>query len=126
VQFSLAESRRLTPCENRGMHNIFIKVVDAGGNPVDGVMLIQTPDGQPGNVIDKQVSGSKGPGLCEFVMWKGAQYEVYVTGDGANPGSTEIAQGLNSTFTDEATCDQGGGGNTLFHNSFTVTFRKNF
>ena len=108
------------------MHNIFVKVVDASGAPVDGVLLVQTPNGQPGNVIDKAVSGSKGPGLAEFVMWKGAEYAVYVSGDGANPGSTDIAQGLNSNFTDEAECPGGGGGNTLFHNSFAVTFRKNF
>jgi hypothetical protein len=43
-----------------------------------------------------------------------------------NPGNSEIAQPLHSNFTDEATCDSGGGGNTLFHNSFNVVFRKNF
>ena len=59
TQFTLTEVRRLTPCENRGMHNIFVTVVDAAGNPVDGVMLVQTPNGQPGNVLDKQLSGSK-------------------------------------------------------------------
>lgn len=125
VQFSLAEMRKLTPCENHGMHNIFVKVVDAAGNPIDGVVLIQTPAGQMGNVLDKQVSGSKGPGLAEFVMWKGAEYAVYVTGDGANPGNTDIAQKLHPNFPDEvsAECPMG---NTLFHNSWNVVFRKNF
>jgi CRP-like cAMP-binding protein len=126
VQFKLAEMRRLTPCENRGKHNIFIKVVDAAGNPVDGVNLVQTPAGQPGNVLDKMVSGAKGPGLAEFVMWKGAEYSVYVTNDGANPASTDIAQPLHSNFTDEAKCSDGEGGNTLFHNSFNVVFQKTF
>jgi CRP-like cAMP-binding protein len=126
VQFSLVEVRRLSPCENRGNHNIFVKVVDAGGNPVDGVVLVQSPNGQAGNVLDKQVSGSKGPGQAEFIMWKMAEYAVYVSGDGANPGSTEIAQPVHSNFTDEAECSSGGGGNTLFHNSFSVIFRKNF
>lgn len=126
VQFKLAESRRLSPCENKGMHNIFIKVVDGAGNPVDGVVLVQSPNGQYGNVIDKAVSGSKGPGMAEFIMWKGAEYSVYVTGDGANPGSTDIANALHSGFTDEAECSSGGGGNTLFHNSFSVIFVKNF
>lgn len=126
VQFSLVEARRLTPCENKGNHNIFIKVVDAAGNPVDGVMVIQTPNGQPGNVIDKQVSGSKGPGMAEFLMWKLADYSVYVSTDGGNPTSTDMANGLNSGFTDEAECAPGQGGNTLFHNSFSVIFRKNF
>ena len=126
TQFTLVEVRRLDPCENRGMHNIFVKVVDAAGNPVDGVLLVQTPNGQPGNVLDKQLSGSKGPGKAEFIMWKMAEYSVYVSGDGVNPGNSETAQPLHSNFTDEAECASGGGGNTLFHNSFSVVFRKNF
>ena len=126
TQFTVIESRRLTPCENRGMHNVFVQVVDGAGNPVDGVTLVQTPNGQPGNVLDKQMSGSKGPGKAEFLMWKMAEYSVYVSSDGVNPGNSEIAQPLHSNFTDEATCDSGGGGNTLFHNSFSVVFRKNF
>ena len=125
VQFTLVESRRLTPCENRGKHNIFIKIVDAGGNPVDGVMLLQTTHGQIGNVQDKTVSGTKGPGLAEFALWKGATYDVYVSTDGVNPASSDIAQELHSNFTDEVNCADGGGGNTLFHNSFNVIFRKN-
>ncbi len=126
TQFTLVEVRRLDPCENRGMHNIFVKVVDAAGNPVDGVLLVQTPHGPPGNVLDKQLSGSKGPGKAEFIMWKMAEYSVYVSGDGVNPGNSETAQPLHSNFTDEAECASGGGGNTLFHNSFSVVFRKNF
>ena len=125
-QYKLIESRRMTPCENRGMHNIFIKVVDAAGNPVDGVTFVQTPAGQVGNVLDKMVTGTKGPGLAEFVMWHFANYDVYATNDGANPTGSDIAQGLNSNFIDEAACADGGGGNTLFHNSFNVVFVKNF
>jgi CRP-like cAMP-binding protein len=125
-QYKLAESRRMTACENRGMHNIFIKVVDQAGNPVDGVTLVQTPADQIGNVLDKMVSGTKGPGLAEFIMWHFAQYAVYATNDGANPAGGDIAQGLNSNFTDEEACADGGGGNTLFHNSFKVVFVKNF
>jgi hypothetical protein len=125
-QYKLVESRRMTPCENRGMHNIFIKVVDAAGNPVDGVTFVQTPADQIGNVLDKMVSGTKGPGLAEFVMWHFAEYAVYATNDGVNPAGGDIAQGLNSNFVDEAACADGGGGNTLFHNSFNVVFVKNF
>ncbi len=126
VQYKLVEMRRLSACENRGMHNIFIKVIDAAGNPVDGVMLIQSPSGQPGNVLDKMVSGSKGPGLAEFIMWKGAEYAVYVSADGANPASTDIAQPVHSNFADEEMCADGGGGNTLFHNSFSLVFQKTY
>jgi len=127
VQYKLIEMRRMTPCENRGNHHIFIKVVDAAGNPVDGITLVQVPNGQPGNVLDKMVSGEKRPGLAEFIMWKGAEYGVYVTNDGVNPASSDIAQPLHPNFTDEAMCgDGGGGGNTLFHNSFSVVFQKTF
>jgi len=126
VQFQLKEARRMDPCENRGKHNIFIKVVDAAGNPVDGVTLVQTPADQIGNVLDKVVTGVKGPGLAEFIMWKGAQYAVYVTNDGVNPASTDIARPLHPNFTDEAMCSDGQGGNTLFHNSFNVVFQKNY
>jgi hypothetical protein len=126
VQFSLLEARRLSPCENKGNHNIFVKVIDAAGNPVDGVLLVQSPNGGYGNAIDKQMSGSKGPGLAEFLMWKMAEYSVYISTDGANPASTDIANSLHSNFTDEADCAPGQGGNTLFHNSFSVIFRKNF
>jgi hypothetical protein len=125
-QFSVTENRRMTPCENKGNHHIFINVVDAGGNPLDGVTLVQTPHGQIGNILDKTVSGIKGPGKAEFTMWKGGGYDVYVTSDGVNPANTEIAQGMTSGLPDEANCSDGGGGNTLFHNSFKVVFRKNF
>jgi CRP-like cAMP-binding protein len=126
AQFTLVEARRLTPCENLGKHHIFIKIVDAGGNPIDGVTLVQSPAGQHGNVMDKTLSGTKGPGQAEFTMWKGGTYDVYVSGDGANPGNTEIARQLTSGLPDEALCPSSPGGNTLFHNSFSVIFRKNF
>ncbi len=126
VKYKLIEMRRLAPCENRGMHNIFVKVVDAAGNPVDGVTLIQAPAGEPGNVLDKMVSGTKGPGLAEFIMWKMATYGVYISEDGANPTGSDIAQPVHANFTDEAECSDGGGGNTLFHNSFSLVFQKNY
>jgi hypothetical protein len=90
------------------------------------VTLVQSAAGQSGNVMDKTVSGTKGPGLAEFAMWKGGTYDVYVSADGVNPSNTEIAQQMTSGLPDEANCDDGGGGNTLFHNSFNVIFRKNF
>lgn len=126
VQFKLIEMRRLSPCENRGMHNIFVKVVDTAGNPLDGVTVVQSPNGQAGNVLDKVVSGAKGPGMAEFLMWKGAEYAVYISTDGVNPASTDIAQPVHSNFADEAECSEGGGGNTLFHNSFSLVFQKTY
>jgi CRP-like cAMP-binding protein len=126
VQFKLIENRRLTPCENLGKHNIFIKIVDVAGNPVDGVVVVQTPKDQIGNVLDKSVTGAKGPGLAEFAMWKGAEYSVYVTEDGVNPSSVEVASGMNSNFVGDEMCPTADGGNTLFHNSFNLIFQKQF
>ena len=126
TQYTLVESRRMTPCENRGKHNIYIKVVDAAGNPVDGVTLVQSPADQPGRALDKMVTGEKGPGLAEFVMWKKAEYAVYISDDGANPANSDIARPLHANYIDEAACSEGGGGNTLYHNSFNVVFQKNF
>jgi hypothetical protein len=126
AQFTLVEARRLTACENLGKHNIFIKIVDGAGNPVDGVTLVQVPAGTTGNVLDKTVSGTKGPGLAEFAMWKGGGYDVYITNDGVNPSNPEIARQMTSGLPDEENCSGASGGNTLFHNSFNVIFRKNF
>lgn len=124
VEWRVASSRRMTACENKGNHNIFINVLDAAGNPLDGVVLIQTSDGNPGDILDRTVSGTKGPGKAEFTMWKGAYYMVFVSGGDGSPASTEMAQGLTSSFTDESECSDGGGGNTLFHNSFEVIFQR--
>jgi hypothetical protein len=115
--------RRLTPCENKGNHHIFVTVLDAAGNPLDGVVLIQTSDGNQGDILDRTVSGAKGPGKGEFTMWKGAQYMVFVSGGDGSPASTDMARGMTSAFTDEAQCPDGGG-NTLFHNSFEVIFQR--
>jgi hypothetical protein len=115
--------RRLTPCENKGNHHIFVTVLDAAGNPLDGVVLVQTSDGNPGDILDRTVSGAKGPGKGEFTMWKGALYMVFVSGGDGSPASTDMARGMTSAFADEAQCPDGGG-NTLFHNSFEVIFQR--
>ncbi len=131
VQYSLIEMRRLSPCENRGKHNIYVRVVDAGGNGVNGVWAVQSSGGA-GNVIDKKQTNDHDswtmevqPGRTTFDMWKGAEYMVFIANDGASPAS-DIASPVHSNFTDEAECSDGGGGNTLFHNSFSLVFRKNF
>ncbi len=133
VQYSLIEMRRLNPCENRGKHNIYVHVQDANGVGVNGVWIVQAPNGRPGEVVDKQRTRQKDTfrsvvenGNIDFIMWKGAEYMVYPSEDGVNPASTDVASSLHANFTDEANCGSGGGGNTLFHNSFLVVFQKNF
>ncbi len=132
-QYTLVEVRRLSPCENRGKHNIYVQVVDANGNGVNGVWVIQAVAGNPGQILAKKRTEQKDywimnpqNGRVTFDMFKHAQYVVYISEDGVNPASTDFTQPLHSAFTDEANCADGGGGNTLFHNSFSVIFRKNW
>lgn len=124
VEWKLVTMRRLSACENRGKHNIFIKVLDAGGNPLNGILVVQASNGNPGNALDRMASGSKGPGMVEFVMWKMAEYTVFVANPDGSPASTDFAQPVHSNFADEENCSDGGGGNTLFHNSFEVVFQR--
>ena len=124
VEWRLVSARRLSACENRGKHNIFVKVLDAAGNPVDGVMVVQANRGNPGDVLDRMTSGAKGPGQAEFIMWKLAEYMVFVANPDGSPASTDFAQPLHSNFADEEMCGDGQGGNTLFHNSFEVIFQR--
>ena len=126
VEWRLVSARRLSACENRGKHNIFVKVLDVAGNPLDGVLVVQANNGNPGAILDRKTSGVKGPGLAEFDMWKFAEYMVFVANPDGSPASGDFAQPLHSNFADEETCSDGQGGNTLFHNSFEVIFQRTF
>jgi hypothetical protein len=126
VEWRLVTARRLSACENRGKHNIFVKVLDVAGNPMDGVMVVQANNGNPGNILDRMASGTKGPGQVEFIMWKLAEYMVFVANPDGSPASTDFAQPVHSNFADEEMCADGQGGNTLFHNSFEVVFQRTF
>ncbi len=124
VEWRLVSARRLSACENRGKHNIFVKVLDAAGNPIDGVMVVQANNGNPGDILDRMPSGTKGAGQAEFIMWKLAEYMVFIANPDGSPASTDFAQPIHSNFVDEENCSDGGGGNTLFHNSFEVIFQR--
>lgn len=132
-QYTLLEVRRLSPCENRGKHNIYVKVVDANGKGVNGIWVVQAVAGNLGQILSKKRTEQKDfwlmqpeNGRVTFDMFKHGQYVIYISEDGSTPASTDITQALDSAFTDEANCPEGGGGNTLFHNSFSVIFRKNW
>jgi hypothetical protein len=47
---------------------------------------------------------------------------AFVSGDGVNPGNTEIGNRSIPISLPMKQIDSGGGGNTLFHNSFSVIF----
>jgi hypothetical protein len=110
-----------------------VKVVDANGNGVNGIWAIQAVAGNPGAILEKRRTELKDywlmnpeNGHATFDMYKHGGYTIYISEDGVNPASTDFTQQLDSAFTDEAQCADGGGGNTLFHNSFSVIFRKNW
>ncbi len=71
VDFTIAELRVLGLGENNGgieaggLRNIYITVVDAAGNPIDGAVIVNTAP-YPGRVV----SGDKGPGKAEILMDK--------------------------------------------------------
>jgi len=53
-------------------HNINVMVVDAAGNPLDGVTI--------GDIYGNtaQISGSKGPGRAEFLIYNGTGWELFI------------------------------------------------
>jgi hypothetical protein len=78
VDFRIA-SWRLWPLElnsgcTKGMHVIFIHVLDANGAPLDGVIV-----GDSWNNVEV-VTGNKGPGRAEIDLWSNTM-EVLVKGD---------------------------------------------
>lgn len=88
VDFRLA-SWRLWPLElnsgcEKGMHTIFIIVLDANGAPLDGVVV-----GDSWNNVE-EVSGRKGPGRTEINLWANAM-EITVKRDAAT-GETYVSE----------------------------------
>ncbi len=84
--FVIANLRILKPEENSGgtgaggAHVVFLKVVDASGAPLDGVVMKELTTGDSGHTNSDLVSGSKGPGQAEYLMW-GDVYRIQVIGD---------------------------------------------
>lgn len=69
-------------------HIIFITVVDAAGNPIDGAHIVNVAP-YPGETV----SGDKGPGKAEITMWE----EVFnLTIDSVNgaPVTSEVSHNL--------------------------------
>ncbi len=125
----------------RGAHNIFVTVVDAAGNPLNGVTLEDTD-----HAVPPHVSGEKGPGKLEYDLYKNG-YSLLVIKDGGNPVTSQISEKLSSNdweigiprlieggyCPDEGTCREkwnsgvfGQGSNSLCwgHYSWEITFQR--
>jgi hypothetical protein len=76
----------------RGMHHIFIQVVDINGVPLDGVVL--RVDGPAGQRVEL-VTGEKGPGKAEVPLHNAA-YIVQVSRDGGQDYTSEVTRWLSS------------------------------
>ena len=68
-----------------GDHNIFVKVVDAGGNPIDGVRVREIYTGQ----IHVTGDQGKGPGRVEYDIYRGGGGVVEIIDEAGNPLSPQ-------------------------------------
>jgi hypothetical protein len=76
----------------RGLHDIFITVVDINGAPLDGIVLLVDA---PAGIHDELVTGEKGPGKAEYPMYNGV-YDVRVLRDAEREYSSEVTRKLSS------------------------------
>jgi len=119
VDYKLVKVRRLTACENRGGHNIYVNVTDKDGNGIPGVKVWVSwgPDG-----VDL-TTGSKperGPGWADFPMYKGT-HSVQVKG-----ARSEIATGITPDIPVDEPCEDSTTANSLYHYSYEVVFQRTF
>jgi len=113
-----------------GFHNIYFTVVDAGGAPIDAIIIEEVNNQPPVQVI----SGDKGPGKAEFTMYA-SDYRFKVVGNTSGKGfSSETTHVLSILFehgvwddlirggicADEASCRALGPS----HYSYNVTFQR--
>jgi hypothetical protein len=116
--------------QESGFHNIYFTVLDAGGQPLDNVILADVNNQSQNQVI----SGTKGPGKTEFTMVY-ATYNFAVVGDTGGRAYTSeathklsmipgnyywpdmIAAGICST---EPECQAMG----AVHFSYNITFQR--
>jgi hypothetical protein len=101
----------LTPAENRGNHHIFVDVVDENDKRIYGARVKMTwQTGSGINAIDKPPNEAG----TNFPMWKNQVCNIEVV-DGL---VSDRVLNLHTNHPDE------GDGNTVFHHSFFVKFKK--
>ena len=140
VDFVVAEAYLIrNPSYNScpGSHQIFVSVVDAAGNPIDGVSVEDTF-----RAVPPHVSGEKGSGKLEYDLWNnGFSLHVIQKADGS-PATSEVTPKLSSWdedipnawlveanyCLDEADCVARKSNNQLCrgHYSYNVTFRRTY
>ena len=140
VDFAVTQAHMIpNPTYNScpGSHQIFVTVVDAAGNALDGVTVEDTF-----RVVPPKTSGEKGPGKLEYDLWNnGFSLEVTKNNDGS-PVTSDVTPKMSSWDEDipnewliEANycldmndCLQRKGSNQLCrgHYSYNVTFQRTY
>ncbi|MDM8518397.1 hypothetical protein QUF64_00005, partial [Anaerolineales bacterium HSG6] len=78
-----------------GAHQIYVTVLDAAGNPLDGVMVEDT-----GRAVPPHVSGEKGPGKLEYDMYSNG-FSLEVTKDEAGaPTTSQVTEKMSTVDED--------------------------
>lgn len=75
-----------------GMHMIFLTVLDASGNGVDGAVIKDAN----GSALEA-VTGNKGPGKTEIEMAY-EPYKLYVAADPGGPTTSEVSHQMNTLY----------------------------
>lgn len=75
-----------------GMHMIFLTVLDAGGNGIDGA-VVKDANGSALEVI----TGNKGPGKSEIDMAY-EPYKLYVAADPTGPTTSEVSHQMSTLY----------------------------
>lgn len=118
--------RHLSADENRGKHNIYVRVLDANGQRERNSALRATytwegrrpEEAAPPRPLDK---GDADLGHADIDVNKGQHISVWIEGDGLP--SARVANLHTDHEAAEKTSD-GQDGNTRFHHSFLITFQR--
>jgi hypothetical protein len=78
-----------------GNHQIFVTVVDVGGNPLDGVIVEDT-----GHAVPPKTSGEKGPGKLEYDLWKNGFSLMVTRNQDGSPATSDVTPKLSSVDED--------------------------
>jgi hypothetical protein len=137
IDFVVKTQRMLSKEENHGCvgdHNIFITVVDKNGSPLDGVVLHGIWTGED------HVSGEKGPGRAEIVLYKSGEQVQVVRDVSGRTYTSETTRDLDTRedqipipdlinggyCNDEADCKDKLAHNAMcdYHHSYEVVFQR--
>ena len=121
ADYIIASVRQLAPCENEGNHHIYIRVIDASGNGLNGVPVkVCWATGEKDCARPITETKDRGKGWIEFAMFKGT-YNVQV-----DAAKSMIASGITPDYQKDELCPETGNtvANSLYHASFEVTIQK--